>query len=325
VDNRLSDGTYSDHAYNADNQLTSYDSTTYTYDNNGNTISKTDVTGTTYYTYDPENRLTRIDFPDGTYATYQYDPFGRRIQKNVNGTITQYLYDGEDILAEYDATNTRIVRYTHGPGIDEPLIMERGGQSYYYHADGLGSITEITDATGNIVNSYVYNSFGKIVKETEAVQNSYTYTAREYDPESGLYFYRARYYDASIGRFISVDPLGLAGGINLYTYVLNNPVNNTDPFGEISLPEIMAAVTIITAVVVGHEIYKDLNEAHNKGQEKRELENLLDEERKNGYPDPDYAQDLKDAIDKARQEGIEETSEATKDAVQFPGTSTTCP
>jgi len=257
VDNRLSDGTYSDHAYNADNQLTSYDSTTYTYDNNGNTISKTDVTGTTYYTYDPENRLTRIDFPDGTYATYQYDPFGRRIQKNVNGTITQYLYDGEDILAEYDATNTRIVRYTHGPGIDEPLIMERGGQSYYYHADGLGSITEITDATGNIVNSYVYNSFGKIVKETEAVQNSYTYTARERDKESGLYFYRARYYDPAIGRFLQPDPIGFLGGdINLYNYVANNPVNYIDPEGK-SLILGGIAIGIVINIIINTNYNQD--------------------------------------------------------------------
>jgi len=249
VGNRLSDGTYNDHAYNADNRLTSYDSVIYTYDNNGNTISKTDVTGMTYYTYDPENRLTRIDFPDATYAEYKYDPFGRRIQKNVNGTITQYLYDGEDILAEYDGTGALQARYTHGPGIDEPLIMERGGQSYYYHADGLGSITEITGATGNIVNSYLYNSFGKIVKETEGVQNPYTYTSREYDPESNLYFYRARYYDPEVGRYLQPDPvlslhpdeedipyllprlLNFPQEFNPYHYVANNPITFKDPYG----------------------------------------------------------------------------------------------
>ncbi|MEK6776886.1 MAG: RHS repeat-associated core domain-containing protein [bacterium] len=233
VGNRLTDSSFNNWAYNANNQLTSYDGVSYTYDNNGNTISKTDASGITYYTYDPENRLTRIDFPGGTYAEYKYDPFGRRIEKNVNGTITKYLYDGEDILSEYNSSGTRLARYTHGPGIDEPLIMARSGQNYYYHADGLGSITELTDSSGTIVNSYVYNSFGKVVKETEGVQNPYTYSSRERDKESGLYFYRARFYNPEIGRFLSVDPIGFLGGdVNLYSYVRNNPVNHIDPKGE---------------------------------------------------------------------------------------------
>ena len=62
----------------------------------------------------------------------------------MDGVITRYVYDGEDILLEFDGSNALTAKYTHGPGIDEPLIMERGGQRYFYHTDGLGSITDKT-------------------------------------------------------------------------------------------------------------------------------------------------------------------------------------
>jgi RHS repeat-associated protein len=110
--------------------------------------------------------------------------------------------------------------------------MERDAANYYYHADGLGSITHITDAAGNIVQSYVYSAFGEIVDQGGNLPNPYTYTSREYDPESGLYYYRARYYDAEVGRFLQTDPIGFTGGdVNLYAYVQNNPINRIDPLG----------------------------------------------------------------------------------------------
>jgi RHS repeat-associated protein len=90
-------------------------------------------------------------------------------------------------------------------------------------------------ATNNVVNSYVYDSFGNIMQKTEGVVNNYTYTAREYDSESGLYYYRARYYDAKVGRFVQEDPRN--GGIiepasqNRYIYSLNNPVIYIDSTG----------------------------------------------------------------------------------------------
>ena len=75
----------------------------------------------TSYTYDIENRLVGIQFPDGTAASYEYDALGRRIEKNVNGTVTRYLYDGTDILLEFDANNQLRARYTQGPGTDEDI------------------------------------------------------------------------------------------------------------------------------------------------------------------------------------------------------------
>ena len=133
--------------------------------------------------------------------------------------------------------------YSHGPGIDEPLEMNRAGSTYNYIADGLGSIIGLTDNTGSIVQQYVYSSFGKIegvfdgsgtdVTAAPPVENFYTFAGREYDKESGNYYNRARYYNGSLGRFLSEDPIGLASfDTNLYRYVRNNPMNFTDPTGN---------------------------------------------------------------------------------------------
>ena len=131
-----------------------------------------------------------------------------------------------------DSTGAVPALYTHGPGIDEPLAIGRPTGTFLYHADGLGSITTLTDLSGNPVRSYTYDSYGRIVAQSGTLANFYTYTGRELDPESGLFYYRARYYDPVIGRFLSEDPLGiLGGGPNLYPYVDNRPVNHFDPTG----------------------------------------------------------------------------------------------
>ena len=170
----------------------------------------------------------------------------------MNATTTQYLYDGEDILKEYDGSGNLLATFVHGPGIDEPIAMTRGGQTSYYHADGLGSFIGLTNSSEAVVQTYEYDSFGNITNQTGTIQNTYTYTAREFDTESGLYYYRARYYDPQIGRFISSDPIGFLGGdINLYRYVKNNPVNLIDPSGEIlNLVAIGVTVTVIGLSVV---------------------------------------------------------------------------
>jgi len=149
----------------------------------------------------------------------------------VNGTITTYVYDNEDIVMEYDGPGNITTKYTHGLGIDEPLAMQQSGNTYFYHADALGSIIALSGVNGSRVQSYRYDSFGNITISGSIIQ-PYTFTAREYDPETGLYFYRARYYDSTQGRFLTRDPIGFAGGdVNLYAYVKNNPVNWIDPYG----------------------------------------------------------------------------------------------
>ena len=125
-------------------------------------------------------------------------------------------------------------RYTHGPGIDEPIAVTKAGSTFFYHQDGLGTVTELTDSTGAVAKSYAYDAYGNLVDQTGTVDQPYTYTGGELDSETGLYYYRARAYDPIIARFFQVDPLGFdSGDVNLYTYVKNNPSNFIDPFGEL--------------------------------------------------------------------------------------------
>ncbi len=205
--------------YDADNRLLSRPGVTYTYDSNGNTTSRTDATGTTIYIYDYENRLIQVTLPGGSVVSYQYDPLGRRVMKTVDGVITRYLYDGEDILKEYDGAGVLLATYVHGPGIDEPVAMTQGGQTYYYHADSLGSIIGLSNSSQAIAKMYQYDSYGNITSQTGSLQNFYMYTGREYDAETGLYYYRARYYAQQTGRFLTQDPIGSAeGDVNLFRY-----------------------------------------------------------------------------------------------------------
>ena len=169
-------------------------------------------------------------------STYRYDGLGRRIQKTLStqssALSTSYVYDGEDILLEYDGANVLQARYTHGPGIDEPIAVTKGGNTFFYHQDGLGSVTDLTDSTGVTAKSYAYDAYGTIVDQTGTVDQPYTFTGREFDAETGLYYYRARYYDAMKGRFLHKDPLGFAGGtVNLYEYAHSNPLQFVDPYG----------------------------------------------------------------------------------------------
>jgi len=232
VGNRLSALGMSPYSYNMSNELTSTPNATYTYDNNGNTIAMTNSTGTAQYTWDFQNRLTQVALPGtGGTVTFKYDPLGRRIEKNsTSGTII-YLYDGLNIVEEVDQNGNQIARYSHGPGIDEPLAMTRGGATSFYEADGLKSITALTGSSGAVTNTYVYDSFGNLAASTGTVTNPFRFAGREYDSETGLYSQRARYYDPSVGRFLSEDPIHFRGGINFYTYVFNNPVDLIDPLG----------------------------------------------------------------------------------------------
>jgi RHS repeat-associated protein len=151
---------------------------------------------------------------------------------DATSAVTRYVYDNEDILLELNGANSIVARYTHGPGIDEPLIMEKNGQSFYYHGDALGSITEITSQSGAVVQRYAYSSFGKIESQLDPnFVQPYTFTARELDTETGLYYFRARFYDSAIGRFTSEDPNGFAAGVNFYGYVSSNPTGRVDPYG----------------------------------------------------------------------------------------------
>jgi RHS repeat-associated protein len=233
VGNRLSSLGVSPYSNNSSNELTSTPSTTYTYDSNGNTSTKVNSSGTTQYFWDFENRLSSVTLPGtGGTVSFKYDPFGRRIYKSSSSATSVYAYDGDNLVEETNSAGGVVARYEQTQNIDEPLAMLRSSTTSYFHADGLGSITSLSNAAGSIANTYTYDSFGKLTASTGSLVNPFQYTARESDSETGLYYYRARYYDSSAGRFFAEDPLKFFGGdINLYRYVWNHPTSLRDPRG----------------------------------------------------------------------------------------------
>jgi RHS repeat-associated protein len=211
------------------NQYTNIGGDTFTYDANGNMTSKTTSSGTTSYNYDYENLLTEVTTPMETIS-YTYDPFGRRISKTTSSGTTRFIHDGFQVVSEIDDIGTVQATYIYGIGIDELLVMERSGNEYFYNQDGLNSIISLSDSTGNVIESYKYNAYG-IPDSNSEVGNTYLFAGREYDSEFESYYYRARYYDPILGRFYSTDPVGFTGNNNLYSFVNNNPINKSDPFG----------------------------------------------------------------------------------------------
>lgn len=141
------------------------------------------------------------------------------------------MYDGDNIVEELNGTGAVQERYTYGPGTDEPLVGQRQPKIFFYEADGLGSVTSLTDPTGALAATYTYDSFGFLTNSTGSATNWFRYTGRQFDSDTALYYYRARYYDAMSGRFLSEDPTEFTGGFNFYAYTANNPLRYKDPSG----------------------------------------------------------------------------------------------
>jgi RHS repeat-associated protein len=231
VGNRLSSLGVSPYNYNSSNQLTSTPSATYAYDANGNTLTKSDSSGTTQYGWDFDNRLTSVTVPNVGTTSFRYDPFGRRVQKSGPSGTTNFWYDGHNVLEEVDSAGNVLARYTQPEYLDEPLGQLRSGTTSYYQQDALRSVTSLSNGAGAVAKTYSFDSFGNTTASTGTLVNPFQYTGREFDSETGLFFNRARYFDPLRGRFISEDPARFFGGFNFYTYVDNDPVDWTDPTG----------------------------------------------------------------------------------------------
>src|SRR2546426_6306957 len=215
---------------NSSNELTSTSAASYTYDYNGNTLTKVVGSDTTSYAWDYENRMTTVTLPgSGGTVTFKYDPFGRRIYKSSSSGTSIFAYDGDNLIEETNSSGAAVACYSQTQNIDEPLAMLRSGSTSYYHADGLGSVSSLSNAAGSIANTYTYDSFGKLANSTGSLTNPFRYTGRDFDTETNLQFSRARYYDSQAGRFISGDPMSVKAGNNFYQYVKNHAAKLADP------------------------------------------------------------------------------------------------
>ena len=228
-------GITTNYATNNLNEYTQVGADAYTYDADGNLTRKTQGGKTYSYTYDVENRLTQVITPDGTW-NYEYDALGNRIASSKDGQRTEYLLDPTglvDVVGEYSGTGSLIARYTHGLG----LVSRSDGSNVnsYYDTDAIGSVVGLSGTTGSYLNRYSYLPFGEDLTKTETIVNPFEYVGQfgVMDEGNGFDFMRARYYSSLEGRFNNHDPIGITGGLNLYAYGYNNPVQFVDPEGLI--------------------------------------------------------------------------------------------
>jgi len=231
--------------YDAANQQTTFAGATLTYDQNGNLIND----GTNTYGWDARNRL--IGLSGGTTASFSYDPLGRRLSKALGSVTTQFLYDGNDIAAEIGGGAVG-ANYIRSLNIDEPFIRQASTGNEFYHADALGSSLALSNAQGTSATTYTYEPFGKTTVSGVSA-NPLQFTGRENDG-ADFYYYRARYYHPRLQRFMSEDPIGITGGLNLYSYVDGNPTNRIDPTGNAF--QLLAPDTYLDLGFVAYDLYR---------------------------------------------------------------------
>jgi RHS repeat-associated protein len=233
VGNRLTQDTQVDglpltttYLYDDANRLTSVNGVNYTWDNNGNLLSD----GVNTYDYDSANRLTSFN---GT-SSYTYSGLGDRLSQTVNGNTTNYTLDLNTGLTQVlnDGTN----RYLYGNG---RIAQTAGTGTEYFLSDALGSVRQLTDATGEITLAKSYQPYGDMLASVGSGTSPFAFTGEQQDV-SGLTYLRARYYTNGDGRFLTKDtwmgdynsPLSL----NAWNYVNGNPINLTDPSGHMPPP-----------------------------------------------------------------------------------------
>ncbi|WP_077430624.1 RHS repeat-associated core domain-containing protein [Pseudomonas sp. C9] len=212
----------------------------YDYDAFGNLIRERRGTAqklVTDYRYDCQHRLIGVTTPDGRNSSYRYDAFGRRIAKTVDGHTTEFFWQGDNLIAESSREHYR--SYIYEPGSFRPLAMLDGkgphkACPFYYQLDHLGTPQELTDFGGEIVWSAKYNAYGKVTRLAfgggEQLEQPLRFQGQYFDAESGLHYNRHRYYDPDVGRYLTPDPIKLAGGLNQYQYT-PNPTGWVDPLG----------------------------------------------------------------------------------------------
>ncbi|EJL00643.1 Rhs family protein [Pseudomonas chlororaphis subsp. aureofaciens 30-84] len=188
----------------------------------------------TEYQYDCLHRLIGVSLPGGSTATYKYDAFGRRIAKTVDGRTTEFLWQGERLIAE--SGENRYRSYIYEPDTFRPLAMLDGkgpqkAEPFYYQLDHIGTPQELTAFSGEIIWSANYRAYGNLASlDVSEIDNPLRFQGQYFDAETGLHYNRHRYYNPGTGRFLTPDPIKLAGGLNNYQYV-PNPTGWVDPLG----------------------------------------------------------------------------------------------
>jgi RHS repeat-associated protein len=217
-------GTYDDQ-----DRLNSYGGASYDYTDNGELLSKTESGQITQYQYDVLGNLRQVTLPDATIIDYVIDGQNRRVGKKINGVLAHgFLYkDQLNPIAELDGTGNVVSRFVYGTKPNVPDYLIKGTSIYRIISDHLGSPRLVIDiADGSIVQRMDYDTWGNVISDSNPGFQPFGFAGGIYDQHTQLTRFGARDYDAWTGRWASKDPILFEGGdVNLYTYVVNNPVS----------------------------------------------------------------------------------------------------
>ena len=251
------------------NPITSFQNELITYDYNNVSQLLSSTNPSKAFTYDADGNMTQGYTPEGYMFTAVYDAENRlkSVEYTGSGGVvhkTEYLYSGNDFLAEskkYEngvlTSDTRFIRdglltlqernasnnvirenvwgSDIGSGIGGLLNLRQGGQDYSYLYDGKGNVTALIDGSQAADATYTYDVFGNLIVKIGSLNQPVQFSTKTYDEKTGLLYYGYRFYSPMMGRWITRDPLGETGGINLYGFVGNNPINSLDTLGLISM------------------------------------------------------------------------------------------
>ncbi len=216
------------YGYDDANRMTGVDGISYTYDANGNLLND----GVNTYAYDAANHLSTVHSPSST-VNYAYNGDGDRLQQTIGSTQINYVMDLNAGLAQVldDGTN----QYIYG----DDRIAQVNASTEYFLGDALGSVRQLTSASGAVTLAQSYDPYGVELASSGATTSTFGYTGEQTET-TGMVYLRARYYASSVGRFVSRDTWGgdekQPMSYNRWNYTNGNPVNLTDPSGLTALP-----------------------------------------------------------------------------------------
>lgn len=227
---KTANGTITNLSYNAANEMTQNGSYTYTYDANGN------LTGSSAglsLSYNAANQTTSITPAGGSADPMTYAGVGQA-NRLTEGTNT-YQSDLTGISAMTTSAGTDY--FTRTPS--GQLLSDRTPSgTYYYLLDAQGSVVGLTNSAGTLVDSYTYEPYGGIQSQTQNVAQPFKWIGAVYDSATGLYYIGHRYYDPNFDRWTQMDPSGLTSvnladpqTADLYIYALDNPTTLVDVTG----------------------------------------------------------------------------------------------
>jgi len=214
--------------FDQDDRLLTQNGSAVSFDADGNLLSIASGVAPATYTYDARNRLTSAGG-----LTYGYDSENRRVSVADSTGTTKFAINPnaalDQVLVKTSPTGTSTY-YVYGLGL---LSESSGGVVRYYHGDQRGDTVALTDSTGAVTGTAAYGAYGEILTQTGNTSTPFLFNGAwgVQTDSNGLYFHRARYYHPALRRWLNADPIGLAGGVNLYGYVGNSPICFVDPLG----------------------------------------------------------------------------------------------